>query len=438
MDRSLRRELKSVFGNNNYWFNTSNFKNAVEIKIRSGNDVIEFLVPKEMVSASSVRLFVLWTTLPSLLLIIIALIFLKNQTKPLVKLAKAAERFGKGDYVNDFRASGSQEIRKAAFEFDRMAKRINRHLNQRAEMLSGISHDLRTPLTRLKLQLAMLKQKEVSDNMSKDIDEMEKMLNDYLQFAKTQTQESTTMVNINNLLSASKKFKHKNIFMNSASPGVISLFLSNSYYSSRNEYLDAISNAMKDEYEEIVNSGIKLQIDCPDLALSRHMTFKRESDEDFIKIAYQNMEILNHSLHNISPEMLRLHVCWGNYEGPHIHDIPIEKIFDVLMSFKGNYLLFESSNPRHQHEWEIFDKLKNKIPENKVLIPGVLDTTSNFVEHSSLVKQRIEKFVNIVGKERVIAGTDCGFGTFAGFGNVDPDIAYLKLQSLVDGASKVN
>ena len=205
MDRSLRRELKSVFGNNNYWFNTSKFKNAVEIKIRSGKDVIEFLVPKEMVSTSSVRLFVLWTTLPSIILIIIALIFLKNQTKPLVKLAKAAERFGKGDYVNDFRASGSQEIRKAAFEFDRMAKRINRHLNQRAEMLSGISHDLRTPLTRLKLQLAMLKQKDISEKMSKDIDEMEKMLNDYLQFAKTQTQEGTTRVNLNFLLSSLKK-----------------------------------------------------------------------------------------------------------------------------------------------------------------------------------------------------------------------------------------
>jgi len=205
MDRSLRRELKSVFGNNNYWFNTSKFKNAVEIKIRSGKDVIEFLVPKEMVSTSSVRLFVLWTTLPSVVLIIIALIFLKNQTKPLVKLAKAAERFGKGDYVNDFRASGSQEIRKAAFEFDRMAKRINRHLNQRAEMLSGISHDLRTPLTRLKLQLAMLRQKDISEKMSKDIDEMEKMLNDYLQFAKTQTQEVTTKININNILSSLKK-----------------------------------------------------------------------------------------------------------------------------------------------------------------------------------------------------------------------------------------
>ncbi len=215
MDRSLRRELKSIFGNNNYWFSTSKFKNAVEIKIRSGNDVIEFLVPKEMVSTSSVRLFVIWTTLPSIVLIIIALIFLKNQTKPLVKLAKAAEKFGKGDYVNDFRASGSQEIRKAAFEFDRMAKRINRHLNQRAEMLSGISHDLRTPLTRLKLQLAMLKQKEVSEKMSRDIDEMEKMLNDYLQFAKTQSQESTTTINLNELLVTIKDdFESDKIFLN--------------------------------------------------------------------------------------------------------------------------------------------------------------------------------------------------------------------------------
>ena len=215
MDRSLRRELKSVFGNNNYWFNTSKFKNAVEIKIRSEKDTIEFLVPKEMVSASSVRLFVLWTTLPSIVLIIIALIFLKNQTKPLVKLAKAAERFGKGDYVNDFRASGSQEIRKAAFEFDRMAKRINRHLNQRAEMLSGISHDLRTPLTRLKLQLAMLSQKDVTNKMSQDIDEMEKMLNDYLQFAKTQTQETTTKINLGILLNSIKdKFNSKKISIN--------------------------------------------------------------------------------------------------------------------------------------------------------------------------------------------------------------------------------
>ena len=212
MDRSLRRELKSAFGNNNYWFNTSKFENAVVIKIKSENEIIEFLIPKEMVAASSVRLFVLWTTLPSILLIIIALIFLKNQTKPLVRLAKAAERFGKGDYVNDFRPSGALEIRKAAYEFDRMVKRINRHLNQRSEMLSGISHDLRTPLTRLKLQLAMLKQKDLSAKMSQDIDEMEKMLNDYLQFAKTQVQENSIKVNLNNLFNEIKNnFNKENL-----------------------------------------------------------------------------------------------------------------------------------------------------------------------------------------------------------------------------------
>ena len=242
MDRSLRRELKSVFGNNNYWFNTFKFKNAVEIKIRSGKDVIEFLVPKEMVSTSSVRLFVLWTTLPSLVLIIIALIFLKNQTKPLVKLAKAAERFGKGDYVNDFRASGSQEIRKAAFEFDRMAKRINRHLNQRAEMLSGISHDLRTPLTRLKLQLAMLKQKEISEKMSKDIDEMEKMLNDYLQFAKNQTQETTTKINLNSLLNSLKEELNNEKF--------------NLHDSDEKIILEGRPIALKRSFENIIQNGL--------------------------------------------------------------------------------------------------------------------------------------------------------------------------------------
>ena len=212
MDRSLRRELKSSFGNDNYWFGTSKFKNAVEIKIKSGDDVLEFLVPKEMVSPSSVRLFVLWTTLPSILLIVIALIFLKNQTRPLVKLAKAAERFGKGDYVNDFKASGAQEIRKAAFEFDRMAKRINRHLNQRSEMLSGISHDLRTPLTRLKLQLTMIKQEDLSKSMSQDIDEMEKMLNDYLQFAKTQSLEENTDLDLIKIFKQiSSHFNNKNL-----------------------------------------------------------------------------------------------------------------------------------------------------------------------------------------------------------------------------------
>jgi two-component system osmolarity sensor histidine kinase EnvZ len=241
MDRSLRRELKSAFGNNNYWFNTSKFKNAVEIKIKSNDEVIEFLVPKEIVAASSVRLFVLWTTLPSILLIIIALIFLKNQTKPLVKLAKAAERFGKGDYVNDFRASGSLEIRKAAFEFDRMAKRINRHLNQRAEMLSGISHDLRTPLTRLKLQLAMLSQKNLSEKMSRDIDEMEKMLNDYLHFEKTQVQESTTKIDLVVLFNSIKnRLNNKKLII-----------------SSTNEIeLEGRPIALKRSFENIIQNGI--------------------------------------------------------------------------------------------------------------------------------------------------------------------------------------
>ena len=196
MDRSLRRELKSVFGNGNYWFNTSKYKDAVEIKIRTGNETIQVLLPKDKIATSSVRLFLLWITLPSFVLIFIAIIFLKNQTRPIVRLAKAAERFGKGDYVNEFRPSGASEIRKASYEFDRMVKRINRHLNQRSEMLSGISHDLRTPLTRLKLQLAMLNQKEISEKMSKDIDEMEKMLNDYLQFAKNQVHEESMPINI--------------------------------------------------------------------------------------------------------------------------------------------------------------------------------------------------------------------------------------------------
>ena len=197
MDRSLRRELKSAFGNDSYWFNTTKYKEIVEIKIKSGNNTIQFLLPKKKIATSSVRVFLLWITVPSIILIFIAIIFLKNQTKPIVNLAKAAERFGKGDYVNEFRASGASEIRKASYEFDRMAKRINRHLNQRSEMLSGISHDLRTPLTRLKLQIAMLDKKEISTKMSKDIDEMERMLNDYLQFAKTQVQEESTAIDIN-------------------------------------------------------------------------------------------------------------------------------------------------------------------------------------------------------------------------------------------------
>ncbi len=199
MDRSLRRELKSTFGNDNYWFNTINYLDVVEVRIRSGGKNLQFFFPKERIATSSVRLFVLWITLPSIILILIAILFLKNQTRPITNLAKAAQRFGKGDYINEFKPSGAREIRNAAYEFDRMAKRINRHLNQRSEMLSGISHDLRTPLTRLKLQLAMINNKEISDSMSKDIDEMENMLNDYLQFAKTQAKESTEKIDLKDI-----------------------------------------------------------------------------------------------------------------------------------------------------------------------------------------------------------------------------------------------
>ena len=199
MDRSLRRELKSVFGSANYWFDTVAYEEVVEIKVNSNDKVIQILFPKEKIAPSSVRLFILWITLPSFLLISIAIIFLKNQTRPILNLSKAAERFGKGDFVSGIRPSGASEIRKAAYEFDRMAKRIDRHLKQRSEMLSGISHDLRTPLTRLKLQLAFLDQKNISTKMSKDIDEMENMLNSYLQFAKSQVQEESIAVNINDL-----------------------------------------------------------------------------------------------------------------------------------------------------------------------------------------------------------------------------------------------
>jgi len=200
MDRSLRREMKPIFGNN-YWFDTVTYIDLVDLRIRSNNEIIQIFFPKNKIAPSSVRIFVLWLTLPSILLILIALIFLKNQTRPIVNLAKAAERFGKGESIDNLRPSGASEIRKATFEFDRMMKRINKHLTQRSEMLSGISHDLRTPLTRLKLQLAMMDKKETVQKMAEDIDEMEKMLSNYLQYAKSQTEEKSIKININKLIS---------------------------------------------------------------------------------------------------------------------------------------------------------------------------------------------------------------------------------------------
>jgi len=227
-------------------------------------------------------------------------------------------------------------------------------------------------------------------------------------------------------------------FMNAASPGVISLFLQNDFYPDRTAYLAALSDAMRDEYKTIVDSGLFLQLDCPDLALSRHMLFTDLSDDEFLKIAGLHVEALNNALSEIDPSRVRVHICWGNYEGPHICDIDMSKVFSTLMSVNADYILFETSNPRHAHEWTVFRDRVNEIPERKILVPGVIDSTTNFVEHPELVAERIEKFARIVGKERVVAGSDCGFGTFAGFGAVDPDIAYAKLQTLCEGAARAS
>ena len=227
-------------------------------------------------------------------------------------------------------------------------------------------------------------------------------------------------------------------FMNAASPGVISLFLQNDFYPDRSAYLAALSDAMRDEYKTIVDSGLFLQLDCPDLALSRHMLFTDLSDDEFLKIASLHVEALNNALSEIDPSRVRVHICWGNYEGPHICDIDMSKVFSTLMSVNADYILFETSNPRHAHEWTVFRDRVNEIPERKILVPGVIDSTTNFVEHPELVAERIEKFARIVGKERVVAGSDCGFGTFAGFGAVDPDIAYAKLQTLCEGAARAS
>jgi 5-methyltetrahydropteroyltriglutamate--homocysteine methyltransferase len=224
-------------------------------------------------------------------------------------------------------------------------------------------------------------------------------------------------------------------FMNAASPGVISLFLQNDFYKTREAYLAALADAMKAEYETIVGAGLDLQLDCPDLALSRHMLFTDLSDNEFLKVANMHVEALNHALQDVPQDRVRVHICWGNYEGPHCCDIPMAKMFDTLMATRSRYVLFETSNPRHGHEWTVFRDRKADIPEDKVLVPGVVDTTTNFVEHPELVSQRIQRFTDIVGADRVIAGSDCGFGTFAGFGAVDPEIAYAKLKALSDGAA---
>lgn len=231
--------------------------------------------------------------------------------------------------------------------------------------------------------------------------------------------------------------KHKPVggFMNSASPGVIALFQPNEFYPSQDAYLEALAEAMRPEYEAIVASGLYLQIDSPDLGLGRHMMYKDRSDDEYLKLIGGHVEALNHALRNVPADRVRMHVCWGNYEGPHCCDIEMGIILPTLMKAKPSGLLFETSNPRHQHDWNYFVEMADIIPEDKILIPGVIDSTTNFIEHPRVVAERIERYAGIIGRERVIAGTDCGFSTFAGFGVVDPEIVYAKLSSLAEGAA---
>jgi 5-methyltetrahydropteroyltriglutamate--homocysteine methyltransferase len=221
-------------------------------------------------------------------------------------------------------------------------------------------------------------------------------------------------------------------FMNAASPGVIALFQPNEYYPDHEAYLEALGEAMRVEYEGIVEAGFLLQIDSPDIGMGRHTIFREKSDQEFLRLANLHIDVLNHALRNISADRIRLHICWGNYEGPHHCDVPMELVLPVALRAKPQALLFETSNPRHAHEWTVFRDAT--IPDDKILVPGVIDSTTNFIEHPLLVAERICRFADIVGPERVIAGTDCGFATFAGFGAIDTDVVYAKLAALVEGA----
>lgn len=221
-------------------------------------------------------------------------------------------------------------------------------------------------------------------------------------------------------------------FMNAASPGLITAFQPNQYYPDHEAYLADLVAAMRPEYEAIAAAGFLVQLDCPDLAMSRHTGYQDVSEADFLKIARANVEALNAATVNIPPEQLRMHVCWGNYEGPHDHDIPLESVIDIILLARPATVLFEAANPRHEHEWKVWSQAQ--IPDDKILAPGLIDTCSNYVEHPELIAQRIERFVRIVGKDRVVASTDCGFGTFAGYGKIDPAVTWKKLTNLRRGA----
>jgi 5-methyltetrahydropteroyltriglutamate--homocysteine methyltransferase len=221
-------------------------------------------------------------------------------------------------------------------------------------------------------------------------------------------------------------------FMTAASPGLVPVFQTNRYYPSHEAYVEAIAAAMQPEYEAIVAAGFVLQLDCPDLAMAHHTSFQDLSEADFLKRAVFHVEALNHALRNVPAESCRIHICWGNYEGPHDHDIPFAKVAPILVRAKPQALVVEAANPRHAHEWAVWREVK--LPDDKILVAGVLDTSTNYVEHPELVAERLTRFADLVGRERVMAGSDCGFGTFAGYGKLDPDISFKKLRAMADGA----
>ena len=233
---------------------------------------------------------------------------------------------------------------------------------------------------------------------------------------------------------AAAKHGAAEVFMNAASPGVIALFQPNQHYKTDDDYLAALAHAMAHEYKAIIDAGLILQLDSPDLGLGRHMMYKDLDEPAYLARIEQHVEALNAALATLPADRIRMHVCWGNYEGPHHKDIGLETILPIVMKAKPQGLLFETSNPRHAHEWEVIRDMKQVIPDDKILIPGVLDSTTNFVEHPRLVAQRLGNFIESVGRERVIAGTDCGFGTFAGFGVVDAEIVFAKFVAMAEGA----
>ncbi len=237
---------------------------------------------------------------------------------------------------------------------------------------------------------------------------------------------------VDNLSAALGSVKAAGGFMSAASPGVVSLFFRNDFYKSQEDYLHAIAEAMRHEYETVAKGGIVLQIDCPDLAMGRHIQYAALTVEEFRKRARQHVEALNHALANIPPERVRLHVCWGNYEGPHHCDVPLADIIDIVFLARASAISFEAANPRHAHEWTLFERVK--LPDGKVLIPGVIESKSNFIEHPELVAQRIARYANLVGRENVIAGSDCGYGTWVGQAAVDPDVVWAKFAAMAEGA----